>query len=791
MDEISKPKAPKSNIARPVMLAVKAAVLYFLCAVLWFAVLERLARRVTTDPERQELFKGLTGLFFVIGSAVLISILIRREFIKQQRAQAIIQAGQDRLASIISSAMDGIISVDPQQRIVLLNPAASQMFGFPEDQLLGQPLSRLIPAGIRPARTEKAGGPGAPESPDARSRINKTVSGLRSDGVEFPLEVSLSGRDAGADHASTIVLRDITERREAEQKLRTQLARLDLLSRTTRAIGERQDLPSIFQVVIRSLEDHLPIDFGCACLCDAALESVTVTSVGVKSQPLALELAMTDRAQINVDQNGLSRCVHGELVYEPDIARVPFPFPQRLARGGLRSLVIAPLLVESRVFGVLVSARQRPHAFSSTDCEFLRQLSEHVALAAHQAQLHGALQRAYDELRQTQQAVMQQERLRVLGQMASGIAHDINNALSPVALYTGFLLETESSLSKQGREYLEIISRAVDDVAATVARLREFYRQREPQLTLVPLPLNRLVPEVIDLTRARWSDMPNQRGAVIQIKTELMDNLPAIMGVESEIREALTNLIFNAVDAMPAGGTLKLRTGVREDGVVVVGPTARQVFVEVTDSGIGMDENTRRRCLEPFYTTKGERGTGLGLAMVYGVVQRHGADLEIMSQPGQGTTFRLNFAIPQDVVSPTTVTSAASPTSRRLRILVIDDDPILLKSLRDILESDGHVVVAANDGREGISAFHDAREREEHFDVVITDLGMPYLDGRKVASAVKATAPSTPVILLTGWGQRIVVEGDVPPEVDQVLSKPPKLNDLRGTLTRLCAQPNS
>ncbi|HSH16877.1 MAG TPA: ATP-binding protein, partial [Verrucomicrobiae bacterium] len=668
--------------------------------------MERLATRVTADPARQELFKGLTGLFFVIASAVVISILVRREFVKQQRAQATIRESQDRLAGIISTAMDGIISVDDRQNIVLLNPAAGQMFGRPAEELTGRPLSQLIPRCSLQSPTDDARRPGTAESPRARA----TLSGLRADGTEFPIEASVSQVDAGGVHTSTIILRDITERREAEQKLHTQLARLDLLNRTTRAIGERQDLPSIFQVVIRSLEDHLPIDFGCVCLCDPTLESVTVTSVGLKSRSLALELAMTDQARIAVDQNGLSRCVQGELVYEPDIVEVRFPFPQRLVRGGLRSLVIAPLLVESQVFGVLICAKHKPHAFSSTDCEFLRQLSEHVALAAHQAQLHTALQQAYDDLRQTQQAVMQQERLRALGQMASGVAHDINNALSPVALYAGFLLETETNLSQAGREQLNIIARAVDDVAATVARLREFYRQREPQLTLVSLPLNRLVQEVIDLTRARWSDMPQQRGVVIQLKTDLPAGLPAILGVESEIREALTNLIFNAVDAMPTGGTLTLKTRTHNDGAA-----GGRVLVEVTDTGIGMNEDTRRRCLEPFYTTKGERGTGLGLAMVYGVIQRHGADLEIISQPGQGTTIRLIFSVPRNPASPTAEANAVTPTVNRLRILVIDDDPILLKSLRDILESDGHWVVAANDGREGVGAFHAARERSEPF----------------------------------------------------------------------------
>jgi signal transduction histidine kinase/ActR/RegA family two-component response regulator len=435
------------------------------------------------------------------------------------------------------------------------------------------------------------------------------------------------------------------------------------------------------------------------------------------------------------------------------------------------------LLVESRVFGILISARRQPHSFSSGECEFLRQLSEHVALAAHQAQLYDALQEAYEDLRQTQQAVMQQERLKALGQMASGIAHDINNAISPVALYTESLLEKEPGLSPRARDYLTTIQHAIEDVSHTVARMREFYRQRETQLTLAPVRLNELVKQVIDLSRARWSDMPQQRGVFIKMETHLAPELPVTLGVESEIREALVNLVFNAVDAMPEGGTLTLRTKISENA-------PHFVQVEVSDTGVGMDEDTRRRCLEPFFTTKGERGTGLGLAMVYGIVRRHSADIEIESVIGKGTTMRLNFPVPATQITETGKSMAAFTVPTRLRLLIVDDDPLLIKSLRDTLESDGHFIITASGGQDGIDAFRKAKERNEPFTAVITDLGMPYVDGRHVASAVKSISPSTPVILLTGWGQRLVAEGDVPPHVDRVLNKPPKLRELREALAQ-------
>jgi CheY-like chemotaxis protein len=210
------------------------------------------------------------------------------------------------------------------------------------------------------------------------------------------------------------------------------------------------------------------------------------------------------------------------------------------------------------------------------------------------------------------------------------------------------------------------------------------------------------------------------------------------------------------------------------------------VYIEISDTGIGMDEATQRRCLEPFFTTKGERGSGLGLAMVYGMITRHSAELQLESTPGQGSTFRIVFAAAGNLP----VQQAAAPVSieqQPLRILLVDDDPLLIASIQDVLLSDGHDVTAANGGQAGIDAFNAALHSPQPFALVITDLGMPYVDGRRVAAAVKEASPVTPVVLLTGWGQRLVSEGDVPPHVDRVLNKPPRLIDLRTALTELTA----
>jgi PAS domain S-box-containing protein len=698
---------------------------------------------------------------------------IARDITERKRAEETLQKSELRYRTLFETLIEGFCTVEMifdaagkpvDYRFLEINPAFASQTGLHDAQ--GKLMRDL-----------------APQHEAHWFEIYGKVA-LTGEPVHFENEAKALGRcfdvrayRVGAAESRTvgILFNDITDRKLGEAKVQAQLARLNLLQQITRAIGERQDIQSIFQVVIRALEEHLPVDFCCICLYEPAENCVIVTSVGAHSEAVAMELAMTAPARIEIDQNGLSQCVRGQLVYEPDISRVQFPLPQRLARGALRSMVAAPLLVESKVFGVLIAARQQAHSFSSGECEFLRQASEHVALAAHQAQLYSALQQAYEDLRQTQKAVMQQERLLALGQMASGIAHDINNAISPVAIYTDSLLARERNLSPSGRSQLETIQRAIDDVAHTVARMREFYRQREPQLALLPVDINAMARQVMELTRARWSDMAQQRGIAIEMRTELTADLPAIMGAESEIREALTNLIFNAVDAMPDGGALTLRTGLAQDRGVAQ--------IEVIDAGVGMDENTRRRCLEPFFSTKGERGTGLGLAMVYGTVQRHSAEIEIESAVGKGTTVRLSFAIPATPAVGAAMTSAVSAVPA-LRILIVDDDPLVLKSLRDALESDGHVVTTADGGQAGIDAFLAATAQGNAFPVVITDLGMPYVDGRKVSNAIKTAIPATIVLLLTGWGQRLLADGDIPPYVDRVLSKPPKLRELREALAR-------
>ena len=402
-----------------------------------------------------------------------------------------------------------------------------------------------------------------------------------------------------------------------------------------------------------------------------------------------------------------------------------------------------------------------------------------------QVRLTEGMQKAYEELRRTQQSVVQQERLRALGQMASGVAHDINNALSPIVAYSEMLKTMLTELEETPRRYLETIHKSSEDIAQIVARMREFYRRRGGTEFLRQLNINQTIEEVIDLTRPRWRDLPQRHGVVVQIERELDPKLPTLLSDASELREALTNLVFNAVDALPQGGKITFITRViqAEDT-----DAPQEIQLEVRDNGIGMDERTRQRCLEPFFSTKAQRGgTGLGLSMVYGMMERHNGSIAVESATGQGTCVRLTFPMREKAQkSPSNVAPAIKP-DRSLHILCIDDEIQIRQMLNDCLTNFKHRVTIAASGKNGIELFRAAKWRNRPFEVVITDLGMPEVDGNQVAQAIKAESPGTPVVMMTGWGTIMKDSGETGPSVDALIAKPPRMQELHDLLLRVTA----
>jgi signal transduction histidine kinase/CheY-like chemotaxis protein len=399
------------------------------------------------------------------------------------------------------------------------------------------------------------------------------------------------------------------------------------------------------------------------------------------------------------------------------------------------------------------------------------------------------VQKAYEELRRTQQVVVQQERLRALGQMASGIAHDVNNAVSPVVAYSELLITTEPNLSANARQFLQTIRQCGEDISQIVARTREFYRRHSNNERLAKVDINQIIDEVVELTRPRWRSLSHRESISIEIKQELQPNPPPLFGDPTDLREALTNLIFNAVDALPKGGIIKLVTRSITHSAPNNGKglsAEKQIQVEVCDNGIGMDENTRQHCLEPFFSTKAKHGgTGLGLAMVYGMMERHNGIIEIESAVGCGTCVRLTFPVPDETQQIETAPAPSNEKYQSLRILCIDDEPHIQELLKNCLTALKHQVTVASGGKQGIEMFRQAVRQNQPYEAVITDFGMPDMDGCQVARTIKDEFHATPIVMMTGWGTMMNENGQIPPEVDALIGKPPRINEMNNLLIRL------
>jgi len=359
-----------------------------------------------------------------------------------------------------------------------------------------------------------------------------------------------------------------------------------------------------------------------------------------------------------------------------------------------------------------------------------------------------------------EEEIIKIERLRALGEMSSGVAHDFNNILGTVLGRVQLLLERIDNQSF--KKSLHVIEKAALDGAETVRRIQEFTRVRADSSLFVAIDLNGILSDAIEFTRTRWKNEAQARGISIDIKKDLMPMHP-FAGDPSGLREVFTNLIINAVDAMPEGGCIHISSSCEGDAAVV----------RVKDTGTGMGTEVQRRIFEPFFTTKGKSGNGLGLAMCYGIVSRHRGTIQLQSQMGKGTTFTVR--IPMDL--PTGVSVPASSERRSVipaKILIIDDDEEMRSVLSDILTQSGCQVENAGSGAEGLRNFSPSK-----YDIVISDLGMEGMTGWEIARRVKESSPATAVALITGWGSQLEERVIRERGVDFVVSKPFRIDEVK------------
>jgi signal transduction histidine kinase/CheY-like chemotaxis protein len=574
------------------------------------------------------------------------------------------------------------------------------------------------------------------------------------------------------------------------------LTQLGLLNQVAPAVAGTLDLAKILEVTLREVKRHLPWSVcGIWLVKSDSNEKLIAVDPKEESHSIRLDspvrvcladclaaeqtrgtMGLLPGSEWLLDQTCFSASVQeGQGVYL-DLQRQEQPagaMTQALAAQGATVSFAVPLRAGDQIVGVLQSICAHAAGFSREQIQLLYLVADLLGPAVSNCQLFHRLHTAYDELRITQTQLIQAEKMRALGELAGGMAHDFNNSLCGTLGFLELAL-ANPALPSECRGFLESSRTCALDAAHTVRRVQDFTRWRHNDAATEIVDVNDLVRQTMELTRPKWEDLAHARGTVINVEMK-----PAaqnqVVGSPADLREVVTNLIFNAVDAMPAGGTLTIRTW----------NTPADVFFSVCDTGTGMNDTVRQRLFEPFFTTKGVNGTGLGLSVSYGIVQRHGGDITVESNLGAGSTFtvRLPVRAADNTCNQSIVVSATTrPSSDSLRILAIEDEEPVRVFLAAGLTRLGHRPYLAANAQEGLAAL-----ATQTFDIVLTDLGLPGMNGEEVARAISQRAPGTPVILLTGWADQIDAGIRKVAGVSRVLAKPIKLNTLAETLLEVRA----
>ena len=366
------------------------------------------------------------------------------------------------------------------------------------------------------------------------------------------------------------------------------------------------------------------------------------------------------------------------------------------------------------------------------------------------------------EKKRTEKILVQSEKMRALGEMASGVAHDFNNSLTTIL--GNIKLLKEAGVDRNITDKIDAIEKAARQGALTIASLQGFSTtaDEDSHKPVKLLALKPLIEEVRNLTRFRWKDLPQKEGHTIEFTTEIEGSSALVLN-GADFKEMLTNLIFNAVDAMPQGGHIHLSVKQEDEKVVLA----------IQDNGVGLSKEDAAHIFDPYFTTKGRGHAGLGLSIAKRFIERHGGSIKVESIKGAGSTFKVEFPLLTTSEPEKLALSVKPKAPVHLKILIIDDEPLVRSLLKQVLEKSGHSVAEAGNGQEGIRSF-----RENNFDLVITDHGMPVMNGLDAAFRIKKQKPETPVLLITGWQAETDATFQKPSGIDEVITKPFDLENL-------------
>ncbi|KPJ62014.1 MAG: hypothetical protein AMJ42_00335 [Deltaproteobacteria bacterium DG_8] len=631
------------------------------------------------------------------------SIAICRDITERKKAEEEIKESRDFLENIFKTSADGIIVTDSQGFITMVNEAVERMIGYSQDELIGKHTLELSAKG---KEYKEKGKKFVTKLFEEGFVVGAEHTWLRKDGslVDTERNVALFRDSEGNITGAVASIRDITERKKAEEALKKSEEKYHSV------------IENASDAIISTNKEGMIITFN-----KRAEEMFGHSHEEILGKPFLLLATPNERGrQRDIFRKFETNINSTKKIYEG----------KGLKKDGQE------FDLESSVSFLEVHGE---YIITS----FLRDISERKSM---------------------EHKLLQSEKLKSLGELAGGVAHDFNNILAAILGRVQLLrMQIDTPPGKEERrkstrdlkKSLDVIEKASLDGAETVRRIQEFSRRREEDKYFTPVDLNKAIEDALEFTKVRWKNEAESKGTIIHVKKKLSPLSP-IAGSAPELREVITNLINNAIDAMPQGGEIRIKTLMDN----------RHVVIKFEDTGSGIPKAFMYNIFDPFFTTKGPKATGLGLSVSYGIINRHGGNIKVDSIEDQGTTFSIQLPLSEQTGKEENVIST-SKEERKARILVIEDEQDVRDLLKDILTEDGHEVKTTPHGNKGIKVF-----RQNHFDLVFTDLGMPGMSGWQVAEEIKKINRKTPVALITGWGVQLNHSELKKSGVDFVVNKP-------------------
>lgn len=584
---------------------------------------------------------------------------------------------ESQIRNIIETAMDGIISINEEQKIVLFNSAAEEIFGWRADQVVGKSIEILIPGRFRPRHQDDVERFGRGDIQNRRMGTQRTVMALRASGDEFPIEASISQTSVNGRKIYTVILRDVTEAVRYRQQIEQQSQMLDQVSDAVRVVDLKGQITYWNRAAQRV--------FGWAP------EEV----LGRNSDEL-LNRGDPETLRSMLRETNARGSWAGELT--------------KTTRAG------KAITVEHRRT-VLLDESGKPKGYICIDIDITDRKKQERA--SHRSQ-----------------------RLESIGTLAGGIAHDLNNVLTPILMGAKLLASGRATGNRQG--LLDTMVASAQRGADLIKQLLAFAGGIRGER--VPIRLDQLIAETRGLLEHTLTKS-------IQIETHVDEDCPPVLGDATELSQILMNLCINARDAMPNGGTLTIEaTPMLINGnAEQLHPDARPgryVLLKVSDTGTGMTPDVLDRIFDPFFTTKEVgKGTGLGLATVQGIVKNHGGFINVYSEPGNGSKFSIYLPAVTSADSKVSISSGISEeTGDGQTVLLVDDESLILQMTSAALEGSGYRVLTAQDGAAAIGLY----PQHPEISVVLLDMMMPGLDGLQTLDELRKLDPKVKVIACSG-----------------------------------------